>query len=145
MALPLEDRTGDFEQPPQDPLALDADSDIDVGLEALKVWIAYWEGIFGALPGYCAIVFDRSLVYRYAVGPPGRWLQDPRELIGRTPREVFGESVHQRLKPFYRAALRGETVSWVDPVGGRSWACRVAPVSLKGRIIGGAVVFREVE
>jgi len=54
---------------------------------------------------------DRDLKYRFINKPLAEWLEQPRKnLIGRTMRDVLGETAYAARKPMIEAALRGERV-----------------------------------
>ena len=58
---------------------------------------------------------DREQRYRFANRPFADFLRTPPELLlGRTVREQVGEQTYVRLRPWFLAALAGETVSFED-------------------------------
>ena len=58
---------------------------------------------------------DREQRYRFANRPFADFLRTPPELLlGRTVREQVGEQTYARLRPWFLAALAGETVSFED-------------------------------
>ncbi|RYU76725.1 PAS domain-containing protein [Hymenobacter persicinus] len=56
---------------------------------------------------------DQSQTYRFANEAYQHWFhQSPAELLGRTAREVVGESAYQNVQPYIERALAGERIDF---------------------------------
>ncbi len=88
-------------------------------------------------------VYDRSLTFRYVSDGFATWFgRHPREIVGRTLLEYYGEHNFTRYRPYIERALAGELFSYECQVRHRSGFDGWRPVSLvpwrgaKGNVVG---------
>jgi signal transduction histidine kinase len=81
------------------------------------------------IPGGSLNVFDRELRY---IAAAGSGLADveltPRDLIGRTISEVFGDEADRTVRPFYEKAFAGDCVTFDVLVLDRQYSVTAAPL-----------------
>jgi diguanylate cyclase (GGDEF)-like protein/PAS domain S-box-containing protein len=100
-----------------------------------------------ALPELSVVVFDRELRVVLSAGAAlsarGGALD---ELEGRQVSELLPGPLLERIEPAYRAALDGRRTTFThessDPA--RAYDLQVAPIELRGDVIGGLVICRDI-
>lgn len=96
-------------------------------------------------PGQFSLLFDHRLRFAFAEGPAlSVFGHSAEDMEGRSVAEVMPNVAHE-LEPRYRAALKGETVRWMRPWGGRMLSVVAAPVrDERGVVFAGLVVGTDV-
>jgi diguanylate cyclase (GGDEF)-like protein/PAS domain S-box-containing protein len=99
-----------------------------------------------SFPGGGLLMFDRRLRHVLATGRGLRALGlAPREVEGRTVREVFPAEAGDVFEPTYRAALEGRESAFELAHGDRDHLHRVVPVrDRSGEIVAGMVVIQDI-
>ncbi len=118
-----------------------ADAERQLSLDAER-----YRALARSIPGGFVLLFDADLRFEIVEGEGlATFGHAVGELEGRTIHEVFPARLASELEPRYRAALRGESVTWERRIGDRAFTLTAGPVrSEDGAVSGGTVVAVEV-
>jgi PAS domain S-box-containing protein len=75
------------------------------------------------LPALIAYI-DHEEVYQFTNGAYTQWFEGAGSIVGRSMRQVLGETVYQDRRSYIEAVLRGELVSFVAPKNHRTLGVR---------------------
>ena len=101
-----------------------------VAEERLKSSADQYRALARSIPGGFVLLFDTELRFVVAEGAElATFGYTTGDLEGRTIDECLPEALAAQLRPRYRAALGGETVSWERSIRDRTFALSAAPVS----------------
>jgi PAS domain S-box-containing protein len=83
--------------------------------EAIRKNEAWLQTVTDTLPALVSYI-DRDLRYRFANRSYVEWFgKGPGQVVGKSLREVLGDSIFEQRRPYIEAALRGEEVRFEGP------------------------------
>jgi PAS domain S-box-containing protein len=106
-----------------------------------------YRAVVRSVPDAAVLLFDHDLRYWFAEGGNLRRAGlDPHQLEGRTLPELLPPDRQQPMVGYFRAALRGETNTYVHTDGtGTPYELRIGPLrDREGSVIGGMLLTRDL-